>query len=124
MAAESQALAWLFRAANERYATDYPATVGNRMQSTDSVPFQDDVAAISLRENERGAQIGTRLGSALAPADRRLRDVQRQGFPARAQRRADDAGGDRAARGCDDRRGEGRSSKVKPQRSRKAEAGS
>jgi hypothetical protein len=59
MAAESQALAWAFRAANERYATDYPAAVGNRMQSTDSVPFQDEVAAISLRENERGLQIGT-----------------------------------------------------------------
>jgi hypothetical protein len=59
MAAQSQELAWLFRVANERYATDYPATVGNRMQSTDSVPFQDEVAAISLRENERGAQIGT-----------------------------------------------------------------
>ena len=58
-AAEAQELAWLFRAANERYATDYPAAVGNRMQSTDSVPFQDDVAAISLRENERGAQIGS-----------------------------------------------------------------
>ena len=59
MAAESQTLAWAFRVANERYATDYPATVGNRMQSTDSVPFQDEVAAISLRENERGAQIGS-----------------------------------------------------------------
>ena len=59
MVTESQALAWLFRGANERYATDYPATVGNRMQSTDSVPFQDDVAAISLRENERGAHIGS-----------------------------------------------------------------
>ena len=59
MAGQSQELAWLFRAANERYATDYPATVGNRMQSTDSAPFQDEVAAISLRENERGAQIGT-----------------------------------------------------------------
>ena len=59
MAAEAQALAWAFRAANERYATDYPAAVGNRMQSTDSVPFQDEVAAISLRENERGAQIGS-----------------------------------------------------------------
>jgi hypothetical protein len=57
--AEAQALAWLFRAANDRYATDYPATVGNRMQSTDSVPFQDEVAAISLRENERGAHIGS-----------------------------------------------------------------
>ena len=59
MATESQALAWAFRAANDRYATDYPATVGNRMQSTDSVPFQDFTAAISLRENERGAHIGT-----------------------------------------------------------------
>jgi peptidase M28-like protein len=58
-AAEAQALAWAFRAANDRYATDYPAAVGNRMQSTDSVPFQDHVAAISLRENERGAHIGT-----------------------------------------------------------------
>ena len=59
MSAEAQTLAWAFRAANDRYATDYPATVGNRMQSTDSVPFQDYVAAISLRENERGAQIGS-----------------------------------------------------------------
>jgi hypothetical protein len=59
MAAAAQALAWAFRAANEQYATDYPATVGNRMQSTDSVPFQDHVPAISLRENERRAQIGT-----------------------------------------------------------------
>jgi hypothetical protein len=59
MAADAQALAWTFRGANERYATDYPAAVGNRMQSTDSVPFQDEVAAISLRENERGAQIGS-----------------------------------------------------------------
>jgi len=59
MSPDSQTLAWAFRAANERYATDYPAAVGNRMQSTDSVPFQDYVAAISLRENERGAHIGT-----------------------------------------------------------------
>jgi hypothetical protein len=58
MAKEAQQLAWAFRAANEKYATDYPAAVGNRMQNTDSVPFQDEVAAISLRENERGAQIG------------------------------------------------------------------
>ena len=29
------------------------------MQSTDSVPFQDYIAAISLRENERGAHIGS-----------------------------------------------------------------
>ncbi len=58
MAAESQKLAWFFKEANLRYATDYPANVGKYMQSTDSVPFQDDVAAISLRENERRDHIG------------------------------------------------------------------
>jgi hypothetical protein len=57
-ALQSQALAWVFAAANERYATDYPASVGSHMTNTDSGPFQDVVAAISLRENERGAQIG------------------------------------------------------------------
>ena len=59
LAAEAEKLAWLFRAANDRYATDYPAAVGDRMSNTDSQPFQDLVAAISLRENERLAQIGS-----------------------------------------------------------------
>jgi hypothetical protein len=58
MVAESQKLAWFFRNANERYATHYPATVGNHMQSTDSVPFMDLIPAISLRENERRDHIG------------------------------------------------------------------
>jgi hypothetical protein len=58
MAAESQKLAWLLKRANERYATDYPATVGSHMQSTDSVPFQDIVPSISLRENERRDHVG------------------------------------------------------------------
>jgi hypothetical protein len=58
MAADSQKLAWHFKAANARYATDYPVAVGPHMTNTDSVPFMDLVAAISLRENERGAQIG------------------------------------------------------------------
>jgi hypothetical protein len=57
-AAESQALAWAFQRANEKYATDYPASVGSHMTNTDSAPFQDLVPAISLRENERGTQIG------------------------------------------------------------------
>jgi peptidase M28-like protein len=57
-AAQSQQLAWTFHAANEKYATDYPASVGSHMTNTDSAPFQDYVAAISLRENERGTQIG------------------------------------------------------------------
>lgn len=59
MADASQKLAWHFRAANERYATDYPAAVGNRMSNTDSDPFKDLVATISMRENERLAQIGS-----------------------------------------------------------------
>jgi hypothetical protein len=57
-AAQSQALAWAFQRANESYATDYPAAVGSHMTNTDSAPFQDLVPSISLRENERGTQIG------------------------------------------------------------------
>lgn len=56
--AGAQALAWTFEAANEKYATDYPASVGRHMTNTDSSPFMDLVPAISLRENERGSQIG------------------------------------------------------------------
>jgi len=58
MAGDSQTLAWAFEAANEKYATDYPATVSSHMTNTDSGPFQDLIPAISLRENERGTQIG------------------------------------------------------------------
>ncbi|MGI9090991.1 MAG: M20/M25/M40 family metallo-hydrolase [Gemmatimonadaceae bacterium] len=57
-AAGAQNLAWAFESANEKYATDYPAAVGPHMTNTDSAPFQDLIPAISLRENERGAQIG------------------------------------------------------------------
>src|SRR5436305_2340133 len=57
-AAEAQQLAWTFERANEKYATDYPASVGSHMTNTDSAPFQDYVPAISVRENERGTQIG------------------------------------------------------------------
>jgi len=57
-AAEAQKLAWAFHAANEAYATDYPAAVGPHMTNTDSTPFMDLVPAISLRENERGREIG------------------------------------------------------------------
>ena len=51
-------LAFFFKDANEKYATDYPAAVGNHMTNTDSAPFMDFTAAISLRENERGMHIG------------------------------------------------------------------
>jgi hypothetical protein len=57
-AAEAQALAWALEQSNEKYATDYPAAVGNHMTNTDSNPFMNEVAAISVRENERGTQIG------------------------------------------------------------------
>jgi hypothetical protein len=82
MAAESQALAWVLQRANERYATDYPASVGSHMTNTDSGSFQDWVASISVRENERGTQIGngwdphwhqpTDLYSTFSDADFRL----------------------------------------------------
>ena len=55
---ESMELAFFFKAANEAYATDYPAAVGPHMTNTDSTPFMDIVPSISLRESERGAQIG------------------------------------------------------------------
>jgi len=54
----AQRMAWAFYAANEAYATDYPASVGPHMTNTDSTPFMDLVPAISVRENERGTQIG------------------------------------------------------------------
>jgi hypothetical protein len=58
MAEGSNKLAWAFATANDRYATDYPAQVGQHMTNTDSAPFQDIIPSISMRENERGAQIG------------------------------------------------------------------
>jgi Peptidase family M28 len=54
----AQSLAWAVYAANEAYATDYPAAVGPHMTNTDSTPFMDLIPAISLRENERGREIG------------------------------------------------------------------
>jgi hypothetical protein len=58
LAQQSQTLAWHFQAANEIYATDYPVSIGNHMASTDSEMFMDIVPSISLRDNERGVQIG------------------------------------------------------------------
>jgi hypothetical protein len=55
---QAMKLAFFFRDANEKYATDYPAAVGHHMSNTDSSEFMDLVPAISLRENERGMQIG------------------------------------------------------------------
>jgi hypothetical protein len=57
-ATEAMQLALKFQLANEKYATDYPANIGPHMTNTDSTPFQDLVPSLSLRENERGSQIG------------------------------------------------------------------
>jgi hypothetical protein len=55
---QAMALAFFFRDANEKYATDYPAVVGHHMTNTDSSVFMNLIPAISLREKERGMQIG------------------------------------------------------------------
>jgi hypothetical protein len=57
-AREAMDLAFFFRQANEKYASDYPAAVGPHMTNTDSTPFMDFVPSISLRENERGMHVG------------------------------------------------------------------
>ena len=57
-AGASRDLAFALQAANETYATDYPANIGSHMSNTDSHEFQDSVASISVRENERGAHVG------------------------------------------------------------------
>jgi hypothetical protein len=58
MAEASMKLAFVVKAAADRYTTDYPGTVGPHMTNTDSRPFQDLIPAISLRENERGMHTG------------------------------------------------------------------
>jgi hypothetical protein len=55
---EAMKLAFFFRTANEKFASDYPAAVGSHMTNTDSTPFMDFVPSISLRENERGMHTG------------------------------------------------------------------
>jgi hypothetical protein len=55
---EAMKLAFKFKLAGEKYATDYPVNVGPHMTNTDSGAFQDLVPSLSLRENERGAQTG------------------------------------------------------------------
>jgi hypothetical protein len=60
MAEESAALALTLLNANRKFATDYPAVMSNAMSNTDSRPFQDLVAAVSLRENRRLYETGNR----------------------------------------------------------------
>ena len=58
LADQSMKLAWVFHVAGQKYATDYPVNVGPHMTNTDSSPFMDTTPSISLRENERGRDIG------------------------------------------------------------------
>jgi hypothetical protein len=58
MSEGAQKLAWVFATANDKYASEYPAQVGQHMTNTDSAPFEDLIPAISLREDERGRDIG------------------------------------------------------------------
>jgi hypothetical protein len=57
-AVQARDLAEKFQLANDKYATDYPAAVGPHMTNTDSTPFMDLTPSLSLREIERGAQMG------------------------------------------------------------------
>lgn len=51
-------LAHKFQLADDKYADTYPANVGLHMTNTDSSPFMDLTPSLSLREVERGAQMG------------------------------------------------------------------
>jgi hypothetical protein len=53
----SIALAAQLLLANGHYAADYPAEATGDMGHTDSVPFENDCAAVSIRENRRRAEM-------------------------------------------------------------------
>ncbi len=55
-AAQSLAMNWL--RGNIRYSARYPAEIGSNMAATDSVPFAPHCPSISVRENQRLAEIG------------------------------------------------------------------
>ncbi len=57
-AAGSTSLAQLVKAANVRFAKNYPSEVSNNMDNTDSKSFQNLCPSVSLRENRRVAEIG------------------------------------------------------------------
>src|SRR6266850_1463340 len=57
MAGQSAQLASALQAANRLHAERYRATIGNNMAGTDSIRFEDLVASVSVRENERVIEI-------------------------------------------------------------------
>ena len=58
LAEPAMLLAQKFLLANDKYSSDYPATLGLHMTNTDSGPFMDFTPSITVREAERGAQLG------------------------------------------------------------------
>lgn len=59
-ASESAELGIQMINASRMFSTDYPAVLSNAMSNTDSAPFQDHTAAVSVRENRRLYEIGWR----------------------------------------------------------------
>ena len=57
-AAQALTLANALQTGNSAHSTDYPAEIGSNMSSTDSMPFRNFTAAVSVRENQRLAEIG------------------------------------------------------------------
>jgi hypothetical protein len=57
-AGPSLRLANALRAGNQAYSATYPAQVGSNMNYTDSVSFQSYTASVSVRDNQRVAEIG------------------------------------------------------------------
>jgi hypothetical protein len=55
---QAMVMAHKFQLADDRYADTYPANVGPHMTNTDSTPFMDLTPSLSMREVERGAQMG------------------------------------------------------------------
>lgn len=58
LAGESAQLGLALINANRMHATDYPAVLSNSMSNTDSTPFMNLVASVSLRENRRLYETG------------------------------------------------------------------
>lgn len=57
-ASQSSELANALNVGNGTHSTDYPSEIGANMSNTDSVSFRDFTAAVSVRENQRSAEIG------------------------------------------------------------------
>jgi hypothetical protein len=58
-AQKSLVLAEALVAGCKKFSSDYPAQVGNNMAMTDSDPFKNLVASVSVRENQRMSEIGS-----------------------------------------------------------------